>query len=56
MTTAATNMHTISLYVRNKPGVLVRVASFLASRLQYRIAGRVSGRADEFNRMTIAVG
>jgi acetolactate synthase-1/3 small subunit len=46
--------HTISLLVRNKPGVLVRV-SLVFSRRGYNIESLVvsPGRADEFSRMTI---
>ena len=53
MTTAATNMHTISLYVRNNRRAGSRCPRFLAS-LQYRIAGRVFRDAPTlFSRMTI---
>lgn len=46
--------HTISLHVRNKPGVLVRVA-LTFSRRGYNIESLVvsPGKADEFSRMTI---
>jgi acetolactate synthase I/III small subunit len=63
-TAAATNLHTISLLVRNKPGVLVRIAlSF--SRRGYNIESLVVSPAfdleiegykstqNEFSRMTI---
>ena len=53
MTTSA-NIHTISLYVRNKPGVLVRVA-LVFSRRGFNIESLVvsPGRSDDFSRMTI---
>ena len=46
--------HVISCYVRNKPGVLVRVA-LTFSRRAYNIESLVvsPGRSDEFSRMTI---
>lgn len=52
--TIASNLHTISLYVRNKPGVLVRVA-LVFSRRGFNIESLVvsPGRTDEFSRMTI---
>ena len=48
------NKHVISCYVRNKPGVLVRVA-LTFSRRGYNIESLVvsPGRSDEFSRMTI---
>jgi acetolactate synthase-1/3 small subunit len=57
MTTALatkTDLHTISLYVRNKPGVLVRVA-LVFSRRGFNIESLVvsPGKTDEFSRMTI---
>ncbi len=53
---AATSLHTISLHVRNKPGVLVRV-SLVFSRRGFNIESLVvsAGRTPEFSRMTIAV-
>ena len=46
--------HTISLYVHNKPGVLVRVALVFARR-GYNIESLVvsSGASEDFSRMTI---
>lgn len=46
--------HTISLFVRNKPGVLVRVA-LCFSRRGYNIESLVvsPGKTEEFSRMTI---
>jgi acetolactate synthase-1/3 small subunit len=56
MTTAATaiGLHTISLYVRNKPGVLTRI-SLTFSRRGYNIESLVvsPGKTEEFSRMTI---
>jgi acetolactate synthase-1/3 small subunit len=48
------DVHTISLYVHNKPGVLVRVALVFARR-GYNIESLVvsPGAADDFSRMTI---
>lgn len=47
-------MHTISLHVRNKPGVLVRVA-LVFSRRGFNIESLVvsPGKSHEFSRMTI---
>lgn len=56
MTTAATaiGLHTISLHVRNKPGVLTRI-SLTFSRRGYNIESLVvsPGKTEEFSRMTI---
>jgi acetolactate synthase-1/3 small subunit len=51
---SATGIHTISLYVHNKPGVLVRVALVFARR-GYNIESLVvsAGAQDDFSRMTI---
>lgn len=47
-------LHTISLYVRNKPGVLVRIA-LVFSRRGFNIESLVvsPGRTEDFSRMTI---
>ncbi|MFW5882556.1 MAG: acetolactate synthase small subunit [Planctomycetota bacterium] len=49
-----TKLHTISLHVRNRPGVLVRIAQVFARR-GYNIESLVvsPGRTDDFSRMTI---
>ena len=49
-----TAQHTLSLYVRNQPGVLVRV-SLVFSRRGFNIDSLVvsPGNSDEFSRMTI---
>ncbi|MDA3959458.1 MAG: acetolactate synthase small subunit [Planctomycetota bacterium] len=56
MTTASptTNLHTISLHVRNKPGALVRI-SLVFSRRGFNIESLVvsPGKSDDFSRMTI---
>ena len=53
-TTKRNNLHTISLYVHNKPGVLVRVALVFARR-GYNIESLVVSPAakGDFSRMTI---
>lgn len=52
--TAAASLHTISLYVRNKPGALVRIA-LTFSRRGFNIESLVvsPGKTDDFSRMTI---
>jgi acetolactate synthase I/III small subunit len=54
MSTDTTALHTISLYMRNKPGVLVRVALVFARR-GFNIESLVvsPGRTEDFSRMTI---
>ncbi len=49
-------MHTLSVYVNNKPGVLARIAQAFARRT-YNIASLVvsTGRDPQFSRMTIGV-
>jgi acetolactate synthase-1/3 small subunit len=54
LTRDASQIHTISLYVHNKPGVLVRVA-LVFSRRGYNIESLVvsPGASPEYSRMTI---
>jgi acetolactate synthase I/III small subunit len=54
MTTASMQAHTLSLYVRNQPGVLVRVA-LVFSRRGFNIDSLIvsPGAQTEFSRMTI---
>lgn len=54
--TTTNSLHTLSLHVRNKPGVLVRV-SLVFSRRGFNIESLVvsAGRTPAFSRMTIAV-
>lgn len=50
------NMHTISMYVSNKPGVLMRICQVFARR-GYNIDSLVvsNGRDADFSRMTIGI-
>ena len=54
LTATKPDLHTISLFVRNKPGVLVRVA-LVFSRRGFNIESLVvsPGKTDDFSRMTI---
>jgi len=53
----AASMHTLSVLVENKPGVLVRAAGLFSRRgLQHRLARRRADRStEEISRMTIVV-
>jgi len=52
----AWTMHTLSVLVENKPGVLVRIAGLFSRRnFQHRLAGCRADEHEEISRITIVV-